>query len=237
MEFFINTLPLRTTIQAERPISEWMADLLVKQIELRDYEYSSLVNVHEWSDSPVRSSSLLLDRCFENYPTQRTASDNQREYQIKDIEYIEQSNYPISIIALPEDRFRLISVYNKHYFSNDSIDRLLHHVQTIIQAFAENPDQIIDSLPLITKEEFKLLEKWQGNTIIAKTGPPVHRMFENQAFSSPYKDAVVCKTERSSYQGIIQSKSISSLFAGKCLFLLERFMASISTALLRWSLR
>ena len=199
---FINTLPLRTTIQAERPISEWMADLLVKQIELRDYEYSSLVNVHEWSDFqpgvPLFESIVV----FENYPTQRTASDNQREYQIKDIEYIEQSNYPISIIALPEDRFRLISVYNKRYFSNDSIDRLLHHVQTIIQAFAENPDQIIDSLPLITKEEFKLLEKWQGKTKPPQTGPPVHRMFENQAFSSPYKDAVVCKTERSSYQEI-----------------------------------
>ena len=66
---FINTLPIRIGIEQDRPFSDWLAALLEKQIQIRDFETSSLVDIQEWSEFqpgvPLFDSIVV----FENVPT------------------------------------------------------------------------------------------------------------------------------------------------------------------------
>jgi amino acid adenylation domain-containing protein len=176
-----------------------LAELLRKQVESRNYEYSSLVNVQEWSEFKPGVSLFESIVVFENVPAQHSLNDHQLDFTIEDIEYLEQSNFPISIIALPGERLELVAFYDRKYFSNKGVTRLLHHLQNIIQAFVKDPDQKVKSLPLVAAEEFGLLVKWQGGTKVALSGKTVHDLFEEHVFSQSSKDAVICQTERISY--------------------------------------
>ena len=47
---FINTLPIRINIDLDRTFSEWLTALFDKQIRIREFETSSLVDIQEWSE-------------------------------------------------------------------------------------------------------------------------------------------------------------------------------------------
>ena len=49
---FINTLPMRVQTPPDITLKTWLRDLHAQQVELRQYEYSPLVDVLGWSDLP-----------------------------------------------------------------------------------------------------------------------------------------------------------------------------------------
>jgi amino acid adenylation domain-containing protein len=65
---FINTLPLRVSIDPTEPLDRWLAKLQAQSLELRRYEHVSSGQVHRWSEVPGAMplhESILV---FENYP-------------------------------------------------------------------------------------------------------------------------------------------------------------------------
>src|SRR5205085_2478130 len=64
---FINTLPLRVRVPSGLSLIPWLKDFQGRLVELRQYEYSSLMQVQEWSE--VRRGSALFESIFvfENY--------------------------------------------------------------------------------------------------------------------------------------------------------------------------
>ena len=70
---FINTLPVRVRIDDEAELLAWLRALQAEQVELREYEYSPLVEVQSWSEvgrgRPLFESLLV----FENYPLDKDA--------------------------------------------------------------------------------------------------------------------------------------------------------------------
>ncbi|TKI90668.1 peptide synthetase, partial [Bacillus wiedmannii] len=68
---FMNTLPFRVKINKNVNLIKWLKDVQLKQVEMRQYEYTSLVDIRSWIDMP-RSSALydLYESIVivENYP-------------------------------------------------------------------------------------------------------------------------------------------------------------------------
>ncbi len=66
---FINTLPLRVKVTPQESFWDWLQDIYAYNEEIRQYEYSSAGQVHQWSDVsgalPLYESLLV----FQNYPT------------------------------------------------------------------------------------------------------------------------------------------------------------------------
>ena len=65
---FINTLPLRVSVPSGQLLIPWLKELQERLVELRQYEYSSLVQVQEWSDVPRGRALFESIFVFENYP-------------------------------------------------------------------------------------------------------------------------------------------------------------------------
>src|SRR6185369_7680989 len=65
---FINTLPVRVELSSEQMVGEWLRELQRRQVEMRQYEFSPLVEVQGWSE--VGRTRTLFDSIvvFENYP-------------------------------------------------------------------------------------------------------------------------------------------------------------------------
>ena len=65
---FINTLPLRVQDNPTQPLLSWLHALQTRQAEARQYDYTPLVQIQNWSEVPrghALFESLLV---FENYP-------------------------------------------------------------------------------------------------------------------------------------------------------------------------
>src|SRR5205085_4004820 len=49
---FINSLPVRVKVFPHEPLLSWLERLQEEMVELREYEYSSLVQIQGWSEVP-----------------------------------------------------------------------------------------------------------------------------------------------------------------------------------------
>src|SRR5207248_1626060 len=65
---FINTLPVRVRITPGVSLSEWLHQLQAEQVEARQYEYMSLVQIQSCSEVPRGQSLFESLMVFQNYP-------------------------------------------------------------------------------------------------------------------------------------------------------------------------
>lgn len=186
---FINTLPLRVKVAEDEHLISWLRGLQTQQLEMRQYEYSSLARVQQWSDvepgQPLFESIVV----FENYPTSEMG---ERSLRMDDIHYREQSNYPLALLVLPGDEIRLLVIYDQSRFDEDVIHRILKHLNTLLGAIALNPSLQLVDLPLIDSKEYQqILVDW--NNTSAPVGPVVrvHEQISVVAQANPTRKAIV----------------------------------------------
>jgi non-ribosomal peptide synthase protein (TIGR01720 family) len=93
---FINTLPLRLKVLPGTPAVSWFADCQRRQVEAREYEYSSLARIQSWSAVPA--GTPLFDSLFvyENYPVEQ-AWREQTELRVEQASASVQTNFPLAI--------------------------------------------------------------------------------------------------------------------------------------------
>ncbi|HEV2962010.1 MAG TPA: amino acid adenylation domain-containing protein, partial [Candidatus Angelobacter sp.] len=179
---FINTLPVRTCIQPERPVLRWLKELQGRQMELSEYECSPLSQVQKWSEMPAGTRLFESIVVFENYPFDTALLQKNNGLTIEDVQAVEITNYPLTVTALPHADLKLLMSYHRKRFDDAAITRMLGHVKTILLNVAANPHQSICNIPWITTDErSQLLVDWNQT---ATENPPlqcVHTMFAEQA--------------------------------------------------------
>lgn len=155
---FINTLPFRVKAAEDARLLPWLQELQTQQLEIRQYEYSSLASVQTLSGiepgQPLFESILV----FENYPADKSEG---RSIQVDNIYYREQSNYPLALLVVPGNPLQLIVIYDRNRFDEDTIRRMLAHLQTILSAMVSDPGQKIGDLPLMDFAEYeRIVVEW-----------------------------------------------------------------------------
>ena len=98
---FINSLPVRVRMPGDEAIIPWLQRLQAEQAELRDYEYSPLVEVQGWSDVPRDATLFESLFLFENYKKDAPIEAMCRSLQIGDIHWYERHNFPIAAVGMP----------------------------------------------------------------------------------------------------------------------------------------
>ncbi|MEH2366281.1 amino acid adenylation domain-containing protein, partial [Nostoc sp.] len=94
--------------------------------------------------------------------------------------------------------------YATDLFEADTIHRMVRHFEVLLEAIAQNPQQPISKLPLITTAEIQQLQLWnQTNTDYPKNQTLV-TLFEQQVAQTPNNIAVVFEDQRLSYQELNQ---------------------------------
>jgi amino acid adenylation domain-containing protein len=194
---FINTLPMRARINEDAQLAVWLQELQDQQLDMRQYEYSSLAKVQRWSG--VEPGQQLFDSIvvFENYPIDTAV---ERSITIKDMHYREQSNYPLALLVMPGERLRLLMIYDEARFDEDTIKRMLRHLQTVLVAIVANPDQELSEIPLLDDEEYQqVMVEWNQTEVSMGPGVWVHDQITAAAKNYPEKTAVIAGTRSLSY--------------------------------------
>jgi amino acid adenylation domain-containing protein/non-ribosomal peptide synthase protein (TIGR01720 family) len=200
---FINTLPVRVKVEGEAAVVDWLQRLQSEQVEMREYEYSPLVEVQRWSEvgagTPLFESLLV----FENYPVE-TALVEQAEARVSDLEIrdvraTEQTNYPLTLVVFPGEELRIRINYDSRRFDAATIERLLGHLQTVIASIVANPEARLAGLPLLTEPERQQLIEWNDTKREYARDKCIHELFEEQVARTPDAVAVIFEDQQVSY--------------------------------------
>ncbi|MGD0044817.1 MAG: condensation domain-containing protein, partial [Isosphaeraceae bacterium] len=95
--------------------------------------------------------------------------------------------------------------YCTDLFSADMIARLVGHFQTLLDGIVANPEERLDSLPLLTSAECQqVLVEWNDTAADYPRDSCLHELFEDQVERTPGKVAVVCEGRRYTYSELNQ---------------------------------
>lgn len=154
----INTIPMRMKIEKDLTYKELAQQVHAHFNKSQQYSYSPLTEIQ--AQTEVRNE--LIDHIFimENYPVETNDDpDNKDSLSIKNMEFVEETNYDFNVIVNPGDRYRVIFNYNKALFPAYFTKRLIRHYINVISQVVNNPAIKIADISLATKDEKEFLLK------------------------------------------------------------------------------
>ncbi|HSE19187.1 MAG TPA: amino acid adenylation domain-containing protein, partial [Pyrinomonadaceae bacterium] len=197
---FINTLPLRMRVSSNELVVPWLKRLQKRLVELRQYEYSSLLQVQEWSE--VQRGRALFESIFvfENYPVDSSFTGRRERPEITGVRSIEQTNYPLTIAAMPGAELSLHAGYKTDRFDAVTVGRMLRHLETLLAGISAAPDRQVADLSLLSVAERSVLirESSEAQADFPLLG--LHELFERQVAATPDAVALIFEGERVSYE-------------------------------------
>src|ERR671933_1287063 len=197
---FINTLPMRVSVSPQADLLSWLQQLQSQQIKLRQYEYSPLIQVQGWSDVPKGLPLFESIVVFENYPIDASLQEQGGSLEIRNVRGVDQTNYPLTVAAVPGAELSLELSYDCHRFDAATITRMLGHFQTLLEGIIVAPQQRLVDLPMLTQpERQQLLVEWNETLMDYPQDVCIHQLFEAQSERTPDAVAVVFESEQLSY--------------------------------------
>ena len=199
---FINTLPVRVRLPAALTLRDWLQELQAQQAELRQYEYSALVDVQGWSGVPRGLPLFESLVVFENYPMAQPPADGRPpRLRISGIASEEQTNYALTLCVAMGDVLALKLMYDARRFDTATVDRLLGHLATLLEHLPARPEARLADLPMLTvAERDQLLNRWNATQTAYPRYTTVHASFADQAARTPGATALSYAGQRVSYR-------------------------------------
>ncbi|HMF55053.1 MAG TPA: amino acid adenylation domain-containing protein [Pyrinomonadaceae bacterium] len=202
---FINTLPVRVQVQPQTSALNWLRSLQDKLVSLRDYEYSSLVDVQGWSDVPREQALFESLLVFENYPVDAALFRQTHHLKLSDMRSFERTNYPLTIAALPGTELLLQALYADDRFDDATIERLLRHLKNLLLDITTNPDKSLADVRLLSEDERRrMVEEWNSTDSLYPQEKSLHQLFEEQVELTPERVALVFDSSRLTYSELNQ---------------------------------
>ena len=197
----INTLPMRVKVSPDTQVLDLLKDLQEQQIEAEEYSYSSLVEIQGVSELPGGTSLFESIVVFENYPIDTALASDNSSFDLENRQSFEQTNYPLTVVALPGKQLQLKIKYDTSRFDHETISRMLGHFQTLLEGIVANPQQQVGQLPLLTEvEQQQLLVDWNDTQVDYAQDKCIHQLFEQQVEGTPDAVAVIFEEQQLTYR-------------------------------------
>jgi amino acid adenylation domain-containing protein/non-ribosomal peptide synthase protein (TIGR01720 family) len=198
---FINTVPVRVRTPPEAIASEWLKALQEQQAGLRNFEYTPLVQIQGWSEIPRGLPMFESIFVLENYPVDASLRDLRGSLKVDGVDFFEQTNYPLTIIAVPGEELLLKAMYDSRRLDAAAVSRMLSHFENLLAGIVSDPARAIAQLPVLSQgESARLLTEWNDTRREYPRDKLIHELFEAQAADTPEAVVLVFEGETLSYR-------------------------------------
>ncbi|MCW2942347.1 MAG: amino acid adenylation domain protein [Actinomycetia bacterium] len=186
----INTLPIRVRFRPQDSLAEILERLQDEQAELLPHHHLGLTEIQRAAGTPVLFDTMTV---LENYPFDPSAMDTSLNgLRLTGFDSYDATHYPLSFVAVPGPTLSLRLHYRPDVCDEAGAERILGRVARLLAALADDPDQPIGRLQLLTAEERgELLERGTGEVSPIGRGT-LPELFEAQASKTPDETALVC---------------------------------------------
>jgi amino acid adenylation domain-containing protein/non-ribosomal peptide synthase protein (TIGR01720 family) len=203
---FINTLPVRLALDPTAEVLGWLAHLQERQVAMRQFEHTPLVQIQGWSEIPRGQPLLESVLIFENYPVAEGVRERAAQsLGIAQFELLEQAHFPLALIARPGARLALEIAYQVNRFAAVDVQRMLELLIVLLDELSLVANQRLADLPALTPaERHQVLAEWNDKASVPQPDLCFHQLFEAQVFSHPKAIAVVCGEASLTYRDLDQ---------------------------------
>ncbi len=113
---------------------------------------------------------------------------------------LERFDLSVRLLATT-DGLEVTFSYNTDLFDPPTIVRMLGHFRVMLESVADNPEQKIAVLPVLTEaERQQLLVEWNNTSVDYPRNIPLHRFIEEQVERTPATTALIYESEQLSYR-------------------------------------
>jgi amino acid adenylation domain-containing protein len=196
----INTSPVRICIEDGEHFLDLTRRLLKEQFDQEVYRYVSLADVQSCSEIPRGTPLFETLLVFENYPISRNDARSAAGLRIGDVYTIERTNYPISLVVIPERLIEMRITFDQSRFGAESMQQLVNHLAAILNSICRDPASRVGRIRLMESEEEKtILKTWNATHQDFDEGGCVHHWFERHAATIPDRTALIFRGEKLGY--------------------------------------
>jgi len=197
---FINTLPVRVRVRPEDRVITFLKQLQADQLEAREYDYSPLVKIQGWSDTPRGTPLFHSLLAFENYPRAMPGTNEHAGGVIGKIDFFEATDYPLSVTIGPGTELAVKIAYIRRRFDAAAISRMLGHFRALLEGMAADPETCLGELSFLTEpEKRQLIVEWNDTAADYPRHECIHQLFEAQVDRTPEAIAVISGDLRLTY--------------------------------------
>jgi amino acid adenylation domain-containing protein len=190
MGLFINTVPVRVRIKTQAPLLAWLKELQSNQLDARQYDFSSLVQIQEWARIPSGIPLFETIIAFENYPIQASSGAPAAEAT-----FVERTNYPLSACVVPGEQLKLRLLYDRRTLGDDAARLIGQQYWAILASLARTEGRLRD-LDSVADEDRALVARVNETNSEFPSHTSLATLFEQQAAAIP--DALAIEFDGSS---------------------------------------
>ncbi|MCA1682014.1 MAG: amino acid adenylation domain-containing protein, partial [Actinobacteria bacterium] len=112
---------------------------------------------------------------------------------------IETTNYPLTLIVIPDPQLSLQLGYDPDLFNPNTIEQIPRRLQMLLEGIADDPDRTLGELPWMSEtERHQVLHAWNDTGLdVPQTTLP--ELLQTQAVRTPDATAVTCEGASLSY--------------------------------------
>ncbi len=206
--FFSNTLFLRTKLEREltfRQLLDRVRQDCLEAFDRQDIPFEKLVEEIKIEQNQDRSP-LFQTKFTLNLPW--SEGRGVRVVELPDLKIAPQTGYVypgqtkydlILVVREVEEGLRTVFDYNADLFDIATIDRMLGHMQNLLEGIVANPDCPIADLPLLATEEQQQFQS--GNfTPVEYPAKCIHQLFAERVARMPEAIAIEVADRHITYQ-------------------------------------
>ncbi|MEE1282416.1 MAG: amino acid adenylation domain-containing protein, partial [Acutalibacteraceae bacterium] len=208
---FINTIPVRVNAEEDITVTQLLRNQQKQGVESTEYDYCSLAEIQSMT---LQGSELIkVLYVFENYSSglnNKEESDNDSSDDIIAEGGREQTNYSISISGhMAGDCLEIDVMYNPNEFCEKEIRLLMNRLNVICEQIAENPEQKVSNIGMITEPEKALiLDDFNATEKSYPSEKTVVEMFEEQVEKTPENTAVIFEGKSITYKELNERANV-----------------------------
>ncbi|MFH8369394.1 non-ribosomal peptide synthase/polyketide synthase [Streptomyces sp. NPDC018031] len=198
---FITTLPTRVTVPSEGGLSDWLRRIQQDQSEDRRFDHVPLTRMTAFTGLPERTALFDSIVVFENYPADDGLAAA-HGLRLSDLDGIETTNYPLSLVAYPGPELALRLGYDPRLFDAATVARLAEYLTVLLAGMAAGPERPPARLPMLTAaRRDQVLREW-NDTATGTPGATVAELFAAQVRRTPAATALEAGDEHLTYRDL-----------------------------------
>lgn len=188
---FLNIVPLRTVVDPDCLVVDWVTHLQAHLSALRAHAHLPFTRIWKGDGRPRNIPLVESLVHFDEQPLGLPLPGRDASAPSYEVDFFERPGFPLVATIRNESCLLLRLTYERCHFDKVTVERIMCHWRNLLEAIAANPNQPIWQLPMLSAVENEQLTVERNLTGVAfPRGLTLHGWFERQVEHTPNAIAV-----------------------------------------------
>lgn len=138
---FINTLPMRVRLPADTSVTTWLRALQIQQLEMYEYEYSSIIDIQGWSEVP--RGQIMFDNILvfgDTYLRTGQVGEEDPYLTMRRQSFVDWTGYPLVVDVRDGERTQVRFSYDSSVIDVMTVKGIMFLFEEMLTIIPDNPD-------------------------------------------------------------------------------------------------